>query len=75
MPTYNILKDVLVNGQPVEPVGAGFSELLLTDLLRGTCGFEGVLLSDWAISRGRQSGLPDRRAATEAQRHRHVLGG
>ena len=51
MPTYNILKDVLVNGQPVEPVGAGFSKLLLTDLLRGTCGFEGVLLSDWAISK------------------------
>ena len=51
MPTYNILKGVLVNGQPVEPVGAGFSGLLLTDLLRGTCGFEGVVISDWAISK------------------------
>ncbi len=55
MPTYNILKDVLVNGQPVEPVGAGFSKLLLTDLLRGTCGFDGVLLSDWAISKDANS--------------------
>ncbi|OYU70822.1 MAG: beta-glucosidase [Alphaproteobacteria bacterium PA2] len=51
MPTYNILKGVLVNGQPVEPVGAGFSRLLLTDLLRGTCGFDGVVISDWAISK------------------------
>ena len=51
MPTYNILKGVEVNGQPVEPVGAGFSRLLLTDLLRGTCGFDGVVISDWAISK------------------------
>jgi len=51
MPTYNILKGVEVNGQPVEPVGAGFSRLLLTDLLRGNCGFDGVVISDWAISK------------------------
>ena len=51
MPTYNILRGVAVNGRPVEPVGAGFSRVLLTDLLRGTHGFEGVILSDWAISK------------------------
>ncbi|OXE37313.1 MAG: hypothetical protein CGW95_02270 [Phenylobacterium zucineum] len=55
MPTYNILKGVLINGQPVEPVGAGFSHRLLTDLLRGTCGFDGVILSDWAISKDANS--------------------
>lgn len=51
MPTYNILRGVKVNGQPVEQVGAGFSRLLLTDLLRGTHRFDGVILSDWAISK------------------------
>ncbi|MEY2882638.1 MAG: hypothetical protein RL490_362 [Pseudomonadota bacterium] len=51
MPTYNILRDAKVRGQPVEPVGAGFSRRLLTELLRETCGFEGVVLSDWAITK------------------------
>jgi beta-glucosidase len=50
MPTYAILQDVTLNGQPLEPVGAGFSRQLLTDLLRGKHGFKGVILSDWAIT-------------------------
>lgn len=50
MPAYPILRGPRIGGQPIEPVGAGFSKLLLTDLLRGELGFDGMLLSDWAIT-------------------------
>ncbi|QRK06309.1 glycoside hydrolase family 3 C-terminal domain-containing protein [Archangium violaceum] len=50
MPTYSILEGVTLNGQPLEQVGAGFNKQLLTDLLRGRYGFDGVILSDWAIT-------------------------
>lgn len=51
MPTYNILQGASVRGQPTEPVGGGFSRLLLTDLLRDQLEFKGVILSDWAITK------------------------
>lgn len=50
MPTYSILEGASWDGQPLEPVGAGFSKQLLTDMLRGQYGFEGVILSDWLIT-------------------------
>ncbi|RWX81316.1 glycoside hydrolase family 3 protein [Neorhizobium lilium] len=50
MPTYSILNGVSVDGKPLEPVGAGYNKQLLTDLLRGSYKFEGVVLSDWLIS-------------------------
>lgn len=50
MPTYPILKDLVVDGKPVEQVGAGYSRQLLTDLLRDKHGFKGVVISDWAIT-------------------------
>jgi beta-glucosidase len=50
MPTYSILKDLVYRGRPVEQVGAGFNAFLLQDLLRGRHGFDGVIVSDWAIA-------------------------
>jgi len=50
MPTYSILEGVSLDGKPLEQVGAGFSKQLLQDLLRGRYKFEGVVLSDWAIT-------------------------
>src|SRR3984957_556893 len=51
MPTYDILLDVSLNGEPLEAVGANFNRQLLTDLLRKQHGFRGLVLSDWAITR------------------------
>lgn len=50
MPTYTIQQGLTLNGQAVEPVGGGYSRELLTDLLRGTHRFQGLVLSDWAIT-------------------------
>lgn len=50
MPTYSILENLVVDGRAVEQVGAGFNELLLTDLLRGRHGFDGLIVSDWKIT-------------------------
>ena len=51
MPAYPILQDTTILGQPAESVSPGYSALLLQDLLRGEMGFDGILLSDWAITR------------------------
>lgn len=50
MPTYPIISGPVIDGKPVEPVGAGYSKVLLTDLLRGKLGYQGIILSDWAIT-------------------------
>jgi len=50
MPTYSILKGVRVAGRPLEPVGANFSRQLLTGLLRGQERFDGLVISDWAVT-------------------------
>jgi beta-glucosidase len=52
MPTYSILEGAgaKLNGRPLEQVGAGFNRQLLTDLLRNRYGFQGVILTDWAIT-------------------------
>jgi beta-glucosidase len=50
MPTYSIITGIKINGQPVEPVGANYSKLLLTDMLRGEFKFDGVILTDWGVT-------------------------
>ncbi len=47
MPTYSILVGA---GKNPEQVGAGYNHWLLDDLLRKQYGFDGVILSDWAIT-------------------------
>jgi beta-glucosidase len=51
MPTYSILEGATWNGQSIEPVGAGYSRQLLTDVLRGRYGFRGIVVTDWSITR------------------------
>lgn len=51
MPTYPILEGVKLDGKPLPPVAAGYSKPLLTDLLRGTYGYRGIVISDWAITK------------------------
>jgi beta-glucosidase len=51
MPTYNILEGLKLNGAEIEQVGAGFSRELIIDLLQGTHNYQGLVLSDWAITR------------------------
>ena len=50
MPTYSILQGATLDGRPVEAVGAGFNRGLLTDVLRGRYGFQGIILTDWAVT-------------------------
>jgi len=50
MPTYSILRGVLINGRTIEPVGAGYSRQIITELLRDTYHFDGVVVTDWSIT-------------------------
>jgi beta-glucosidase len=50
MPTYSILAGARWEGRIIEPVGAGFNRQLLTGLLRGRYRYQGVILTDWAIT-------------------------
>lgn len=50
MPAYPVIQGVTLEGKPLEPVAAGYSRQLLTDLLRGTKRYRGLILSDWAVT-------------------------
>ena len=51
MPTYGRPDGSLeIDGHPAEQVGAGFSRLMIEELLRGRYGFEGIVLTDWKIT-------------------------
>src|SRR5213594_3635604 len=51
MPTYSVLEHATWDGKPIEQVGAGFNRQLLTDMLRVHYGFQGVIVTDWSITR------------------------
>lgn len=51
MPAYPILVDATFEGQRIEEVSPGYSAQLLDGLLRGELDFDGIVLSDWAITR------------------------
>ncbi|MEO6389358.1 MAG: glycoside hydrolase family 3 N-terminal domain-containing protein [Croceibacterium sp.] len=51
MPAYPILEDTALDGEPLEAVAPGYNRQLLTGLLRDTLGYDGIILSDWAITR------------------------
>ena len=51
MPTYSEPDGrIEVEGVTLDAVGGGYGHALLTDLLRTKKGFDGVVLSDWAIT-------------------------
>lgn len=49
MPSYGLPVGLTLDGEPVEPVAFGFNKQILTGLLRGRLGFEGVICADWGI--------------------------
>lgn len=51
MPAYSILEELELDGEPLEQVGVGYNRYILTDVLRGELGFDGVIVSDWAITK------------------------
>ena len=51
MPAYPILVDARLDGTAIEASSPGYNQQLLGEVLRGEMGFDGFVLSDWAITR------------------------
>jgi beta-glucosidase len=49
MPYYGLPVDLVLDGEPVEPVGFGFNRRILRGLLRDELGFDGIILTDWEL--------------------------
>ena len=62
MPAYTILRDLRIDGHVTEQVAPGFNRQLLTDLLREREGFQGIVISDWAITNDCTPGCLDPQA-------------
>jgi len=49
MPYYGRPVGLELHGEQVESVGFGYSTQIVTDLLRGELGYDGVVLTDWEL--------------------------
>jgi beta-glucosidase len=49
MPYYGMPVGLERNGVPIEEVGFGYNRQIVTDLLRGELGFDGVVVTDWEL--------------------------
>jgi len=49
MPYYGMPVGLEVDGDEVEPVGFGYNAQVITGLLRGRLGFDGVVCTDWEL--------------------------
>ncbi|QHK18494.1 glycoside hydrolase family 3 protein [Pseudarthrobacter psychrotolerans] len=59
MPYYGMPVGLEVNGKKVEEVGFGFNKDVITGILRGHYGYDGVVCTDWGlVSDGNLAGIP-----------------
>jgi beta-glucosidase len=49
MPYYGMPIALEVDGEKIEEVGFGFNKQIITGLLRGTLGYDGVVVTDWEL--------------------------
>ncbi|AMB17207.1 glycoside hydrolase family 3 protein [Microbacterium sp. XT11] len=49
MPYYGMPIDLVRDGVPIEEVGFGYNRQIVTGLLRGELGFDGVVVTDWEL--------------------------
>ncbi len=49
MPYYGMPVGLVVDGEPIEPVGFGYNRQIVTGLLRETLGYDGVVVTDWEL--------------------------
>lgn len=49
MPSYGVPKGLVRNDEQIQEVGFGFNRQMLTGLLRGELGYDGVICADWAL--------------------------
>lgn len=49
MPYYGRPVGLEIDGEPIEAVGFGYNRQIVTGLLRGRLGFDGVVVTDWEL--------------------------
>ena len=49
MPSYGVPIGLQLQGERIEEVAFGFNRQILSGLLRGTLGFDGVICADWSL--------------------------
>ncbi|PPI41690.1 MULTISPECIES: glycoside hydrolase family 3 protein [unclassified Rathayibacter] len=49
MPYYALPSGLVLDGEPVEEVGFAYNRRIITGLLREELGYDGVVLTDWAL--------------------------